>query len=93
MGGGARAGSRRASSALTKRVTLSDEARVELAAAAQWCDEQHPGLGEQLVAEVDATIDRIEQNPGMGSLTPGVEDERSGDRSFAGSRTTSSSSP
>jgi hypothetical protein len=46
------------------RVELHPDARAELRAAALWYDEQRPGLGDELVAEVSSLLDRIGQLPG-----------------------------
>jgi toxin ParE1/3/4 len=41
------------------RLELHPEARAELRSAALWYDEQRPGLGDEFIAEVSATLDRI----------------------------------
>lgn len=54
------------------RVRLHPEARDELRAAALWYDERRAGLGDGLVAEVTATLDRIGEAPHAFPLWPGV---------------------
>jgi plasmid stabilization system protein ParE len=41
------------------RRELHPEARAELRSAALWYDERRPGLGDEFIAEVSATLDRI----------------------------------
>lgn len=45
------------------RVELHPDARAELRAAAVWYDERRPGLGDELVAAVSSTLDRIQEAP------------------------------
>jgi hypothetical protein len=47
------------------RLELHPEARAELRSAALWYDERRSGLGDEFIAEVSATLDRIgdAQNP------------------------------
>ena len=45
------------------RLELHPEARAELRSAAVWYDERRPGLGDELIAEVSATLDRIGDAP------------------------------
>ncbi|MCC6559241.1 MAG: type II toxin-antitoxin system RelE/ParE family toxin [Polyangiaceae bacterium] len=54
------------------RVELHPEARAELRAAAVWYDEQRPGLGDQLVAEVSSTLERIVEAPASFPRWPDV---------------------
>jgi plasmid stabilization system protein ParE len=41
------------------RLELHPDARAELRSAALWYDERRPGLGDEFIAEVSATLDRI----------------------------------
>jgi hypothetical protein len=45
------------------RLELHPEARAELRSAALWYDEQRPGLGDEFIADVSATLDRIGGTP------------------------------
>ena len=45
------------------RLELHPDARAELRSAALWYDEQRPGLGDEFIAEVSATLDRIGDAP------------------------------
>jgi hypothetical protein len=45
------------------RVELHPEARAELRAAAIWCDERRPGLGDEFIAEVSSMLDKIGEVP------------------------------
>ena len=45
------------------RLELHPEARAELRSAALWYDERRPGLGDEFIAEVSATLDRIGDAP------------------------------
>jgi toxin ParE1/3/4 len=45
------------------RLELHPEARAELRRAALWYDEQRPGLGDEFITEVSATLDRIGGTP------------------------------
>jgi plasmid stabilization system protein ParE len=45
------------------RLELHPEARAELRSAAIWYDERRPGLGDEFIAEVSATLDRIGDAP------------------------------
>ena len=45
------------------RLELHPEARSELRSAALWYDERRPGLGDEFIAEVSATLDRIGDAP------------------------------
>jgi hypothetical protein len=44
---------------LSLSVSFSREASAELAEAASWYDEQRAGLGAELIAAVDATVQRL----------------------------------
>jgi plasmid stabilization system protein ParE len=45
------------------RLELHPEAQAELRSAALWYDERRPGLGDEFIAEVSATLDRIGDAP------------------------------
>ena len=45
------------------RVELHPEAGAELRRAALWYDERRSGLGDEFIAEVSATLDRICNSP------------------------------
>ena len=45
------------------RLELHPEARAELRSAALWYDERRTGLGDEFIAEVSATLDRIGDAP------------------------------
>ena len=55
------------------RVELHPEARAELRSAALWYDEQRPGLGDDFVAEVTATLSRVRAAPTSFSRWPQVK--------------------
>jgi plasmid stabilization system protein ParE len=54
-------------------VRFSAEAAAELEAAAQWYEEQRPGLGGTFVDAVETTLDRIARWPESGVLIDGVD--------------------
>jgi toxin ParE1/3/4 len=56
-----------------KPAILHWQAQDELDQAAGWYNEQQPGLGSELLAEVREAIDQIERNPGIG---PRYKDRR-----------------
>ena len=45
------------------RVEIHPEAQAELRSAALWYDERQPGLGDEFIAEVSGTLDRIGNAP------------------------------
>jgi toxin ParE1/3/4 len=45
------------------RLELHPEARSELRSAALWYDHRRPGLGDEFIAEVSATLNRIADAP------------------------------
>ncbi len=49
------------------------EARVELRAAAFWYDDEQPGLGDDYLDAVDATVQSILDWPHAASVLPGWE--------------------
>ena len=54
------------------RLELHPEARAELRSAALWYDERRPGLGDEFIAEVSATLDRIANAPESYPAWPGT---------------------
>ena len=54
---------------------ISQEADAEMAEAVRWYEEHRVGLGGEFLAAVDAAVAWIEENPRIGSRTPGVHDE------------------
>ena len=47
-------------------VRLHRVAEQEVAAAADWYEEQHPGLGVQFLTEVERAMEAIAERPGPG---------------------------
>ena len=45
------------------RLELHPEAQTELRSAALWYEERRPGLGDEFIADVSATLDRIGSAP------------------------------
>ena len=52
---------------------LHPEALAELRRAAIWYDEQRPGLGDEFVEEITATLEGIGDHPNEYSVWPGTE--------------------
>jgi plasmid stabilization system protein ParE len=48
---------------VTPRLSLRDDARHDIAAAAQWYEDQRPGLGFEFTRAVRATLAAIEREP------------------------------
>lgn len=61
---------------MTQRLRVEDAARDELRGAVAWYEEKRPGLGAELVAEVEGTLELIERHPGLGGSVPRVASER-----------------
>jgi toxin ParE1/3/4 len=57
------------------RLELHPEARSELRSAALWYDERRPGLGDEFIAEVSATLERIGDSPESYPAWPGTRAE------------------
>jgi hypothetical protein len=55
------------------RVELHPEALAEIRSAALWYDEQRPGLGDDFVAEVTATLSRVRAAPNSFARWPQVK--------------------
>ena len=45
------------------RLPLRRLAKVDVRAAARWYELQRPGLGREFIAEVDAALNRVAENP------------------------------
>jgi hypothetical protein len=56
------------------RLVFHPEARAELLAAAVWYDERRAGLGDDLVAEVNAVLEEFAAAPMRFPLWPGLSD-------------------
>lgn len=48
---------------MTYRLVVRRQAKLDLRRATQWYEEQRPGLGRDLVAQVGNVLDRITDNP------------------------------
>jgi plasmid stabilization system protein ParE len=48
---------------LKRRVVFLRPAREELATAAEWYEERRPGLGVELVAEIDEAVAQLSEQP------------------------------
>ena len=57
------------------RLELHPEARAELRSAALWYDERRTGLGDEFIAEVSGTFDRIGNAPESYPAWPGTRAE------------------
>lgn len=56
------------------KVELHPEAEVELYEAAAWYDDQRPGLGDELLAEITRWLDVISEAPSTWPKWPGAPD-------------------
>ena len=45
------------------RLELHPEARAELRSAAVWYEEQRPGLGDEFISAISASLDRVSDAP------------------------------
>ena len=54
------------------RLELHPEARAELRSAALWYDERRPGLGDEFIAEVSASLNRVGDSPESYPAWPGT---------------------
>ena len=54
------------------RLELHPEARVELRSAALWYEERRAGLGDEFIAEVSETFDRVSGAPESYPAWPGT---------------------
>jgi plasmid stabilization system protein ParE len=57
------------------RLELHPEAQAELRSAAVWYDERRLGLGDEFIADVSATLDRIGATPESYPAWPGTRAE------------------
>ena len=57
---------------MRKPVRFEDAAEEELCAAVAWYEQQRPGLGAALLAEVQRVVDLVEEFPGLGAQVPRV---------------------
>lgn len=57
---------------MKRSVLFEPEAAAELANAAHWYDDQHPGLGSAFLAAVGATVDEIDRWPEASPLVAGM---------------------
>ena len=57
------------------RLELHPEARAELRSAALWYDEQRPGLGDEFISEISASLDRVSDAPESYPAWPGTRAE------------------
>ena len=57
------------------RLELHPEARAELRSAALWYDERRPGLGDEFISEVSASLDRVRDAPEAYPAWPGARAE------------------
>jgi plasmid stabilization system protein ParE len=48
---------------MRRQVIFDLEARLEYESAVAWYNEREPGLGDRFAAEIDATIQRIQNDP------------------------------
>lgn len=61
---------------MTLPVRISEEANAEMAEAARWYEAHRTGLGTQFLDAVDAVVARMAEAPRLGSLVPGISDQR-----------------
>ena len=54
------------------RLELHPEARAELRSAALWYDERRAGLGDEFIAEVSASLNRVGDTPESYAAWPGT---------------------
>ena len=53
---------------------ISSEAEAEMTAAARWYERHRLRLGEEFLAAIGSVIERIAENPHVGSPVPGIAD-------------------
>lgn len=58
---------------MSRPIRISEEAEAEAEAAARWYDGKRRGLGDEFLAFVDAAVDLIASNPGIGSRLSGAD--------------------
>jgi plasmid stabilization system protein ParE len=54
------------------RLELHPEARAELRSAALWYEERRPGLGDEFISEISASLDRVRDTPESYPVWPGT---------------------
>jgi plasmid stabilization system protein ParE len=54
------------------RLELHPEAQTELRSAALWYDERRPGLGDEFISEISASLDRVRDAPDSYPAWPGT---------------------
>ena len=59
------------------RLELHPEAQAELRSAALWYEERRPGLGDEFVSEISASLDRVSDAPESYPVWPGTRTEGS----------------
>lgn len=57
------------------RLELHPEAQAELRSAALWYEERRPGLGDEFIAEISASLDRVSDAPQSYPPWPGTPAE------------------
>jgi plasmid stabilization system protein ParE len=57
------------------RLELHSEAQAELRSAALWYDERRPGLGDEFISEISASLDRVRDTPESYPAWPGTRAE------------------
>ena len=57
------------------RLELHPEARAELRSAALWYDERQPGLGDEFISEIAASLNRVGDAPESYPVWPGTRSE------------------
>jgi toxin ParE1/3/4 len=48
---------------MTRRLVIQPQAEMDLADAVMWYEDQRPGLGNQLLDEIELVMDRIRRSP------------------------------
>ena len=54
------------------RLELHPEAQAELRSAALWYEERRPGLGDEFISEISASLDRVRDAPDSYPAWPGT---------------------
>ena len=57
------------------RLELHPEAQAELRRAALWYEERRPGLGDEFISEISASLERVRNAPESYSAWPGTRAE------------------
>lgn len=61
---------------MSKPIRVEDAAQSELRAVVAWYEEKQPGLGGEIFAEIEHSLELIERHPGLGASVPRVPAER-----------------